>query len=78
MTEKQMIKANSLYKRRESLLKQKEIWEGATGFSEIDVVSKGCTRIIAHSFLDFFVVKTLALGNIEKELKEVQAEFDEL
>lgn len=41
MTEKQMIKANSLYERIESLLKQKEIWEGATGFSEIDVVSKG-------------------------------------
>lgn len=52
-----MIKANSLYKRRESLLRQKEIWEGATGFNEIEV---------------------LALGNIEKELKEVQAEFDEL
>lgn len=73
-----MVKANSLYERRESLLKQKEIWEGATGFSEIDVVSKGCARIIDYSFLDFFVIKTLALGYIEKELKEVQAEFDEL
>lgn len=73
-----MIKANSLYKRRESLLKQKEIWEGATGFNEIKVVSNGCVRIADYSFLDFFVVKTLALGNIEKELKEVQAEFDEL
>ena len=73
-----MIKANSLYRRRESLLRQKEIWEGATGFNEIDVVSKGCVRIADYSFLDFFTIKTLALGHIEKELKEVQAEFDEL
>lgn len=73
-----MIKANSLYKRRESLLRQKEIWEGATGFNEIEVVSNERFRRADYSFLDFFVVKTLALGNIEKELKEVQAEFDEL
>ena len=73
-----MIKANSLYKRRESLLKQKEIWEGATELKEIDVVTNERIRMTDCSFLDFFVVKTLALGNIEKELKEVQAEFDEL
>lgn len=45
---------------------------------EIDVVTNERIRMTDCSFLDFFVIKTLALGNIEKELKEVQAEFDEL
>lgn len=79
MTKEQMDTANSLYNKIGSLQNQKKIWEDAECFNSICVETKAERQIyVSRSYLDFEVIKTLALARIEKELKEAQAEFDKL
>lgn len=79
MTKEQMDTANSLYNKIGSLQNQKKIWEDAKCFNSIELLTKSERYMcVSRYYLDFEVIKTLALANIEKELKEAQAEFDKL
>lgn len=82
MTNEQLVEANELSKRIEYLEEQLRKWKRATSISSdavtiLDMDDR--TRIsVSSNFVNFDVMKALAISLIESELNECKMKFENL
>lgn len=81
MTEEKLQKANELKTKIDRIQKQLEFWKQAKRFNR-DAISmydyKNNSFEVNVCNIDFEVMKTLAISKIEKDLKAVTDEFNNL
>lgn len=84
MTEEKVKQSEELLKKLSWLKDQKSRWERACSFHRLEASDykgysgRGNTFSIDDSFINFDEVRLLAIAKIDKRIKEVQKEFDEL
>lgn len=84
MTEAKIRKGEELLKRLSHLRDQKQRWEKGDRFFLLEVCTVGDYDIaeshtsIDRSFVNFDEIKLLAIAKINKEISEIQEEFDRL
>ena len=81
MTNEQLVEANKISKRIEYLEEQLHRWKRAIVIScdAITILDKDRTRItVSSSFVNFDVMKALAISLIESELNECKMKFENL
>lgn len=84
MTEEKVKQGEVLLEKIAWLEDQKKRWEGSQEIRCLEVCNRdnygnaGRVSQVAKDFVNFQDLKLLALARIERRLKEVQAEFDNL
>ena len=81
MTNEQLVEANKISKRIEYLEEQLRKWKRAINISNdaITILDKDRTRIsVSSNFVNFDVMKALAISLIESELNECKMKFENL
>lgn len=80
MTEERLRKANELLKRIKEYQKEIDCWENAVRFrcDEIALRSNDTGYEVNAKYIDFEVMKTLALARLKKELEVLETEFKNL
>lgn len=72
-------RANRIKAEIKSLKEQKDIWEGATGFSnDVSVWNGSCKYTIRTSLIDFKELKNRTLAYINSKIEALEKEFKEL
>lgn len=87
MTEKQLTEGQNLIDKIKKLEKRIEVWNKSTGIDRLVLLypkenysyqSETCEDYNVSNYIDFDVVKTLALSNMNKRLNELKAQFQNL
>lgn len=80
MTEDKLQKANDLKTKIDRIKKQLDLWKQAKGMRDsINLCGANGHSVDVFSYnIDFEVMKTLAISKIEKDLKAVTDEFNNL
>jgi chaperonin cofactor prefoldin len=80
MTEERLKKANELLERIKEYQKEIASWEMAVRFrnKEVSLRSDDTGYEVRTGFIDFEVVKTLALARLKKDLEVLETEFKNL
>ena len=84
MTEEKVKQGEELLKKLSWLKDQKSRWERACSLQRLEVADykeyngRGNTFSIDDSFINFEEIKLLAIAKIDRRIREVQKEFDEL
>lgn len=84
MTEEKVKQGEELLKKLSRLKDQRDRWERGVCFFRLELADvKGYNRSqntfsIDDSFINFEEIKLLAIAKIDRRIKEVQKEFDEL
>jgi hypothetical protein len=84
MTEEKVKRGEELLKTLSHLRDQKQRWEKGEKFLHPEVCTIGeygkvlSSMSIDESFINFDEIKLLAIAKIDRRIKEVQKEFDEL
>lgn len=84
MTEEKIKKGEELLKKLAWLEDQKERWETCTEIRCLELCNRdvyghtGKVNQVSDDFINFEDLKLLALARIDRRIKEVQTEFDNL
>lgn len=84
MTEEKVKRGEELLKWLSHLKDQKQRWEKGEKFLHPEICTTGeygkvqSSMSIDDSFINFDEIKLLAMAKIDKRIREVQKEFDEL
>ena len=81
MTREQLFKGVELSKEISNLEEQLSTWKRANRFSDNEarlIDDKGYRCTTTTIYVDFNVLKTLTISNIEKKLNELKDEFQKL
>ena len=71
-------RAKELYEAIRNLINQKDKWNNANGIYNIQLKDGMAYTPVNVDYIDFEVLRTLVLAKINKELEQLQEEFDSL
>lgn len=87
MTEKQLTEGQNLIDKIKKLEKRVEIWNKSTGIHHLTLSypserysrqDETCEDYNVSAYIDFDVIKTLVLSNMNKRLNELKEQFQNL
>jgi len=87
MTEKQLIEGKNLIDKIKKLEKRIEVWNKSTGIDCLVLLypkenysyqSETCEDNNVSGYIDFDIIKTLVLSNMNKRLNELKEQFQNL
>lgn len=87
MTEEQLKKGQDLIEKIKKLEKRIEIWNKSTGIDRLVLLypseryscqSETCEDYNTSAYIDFDIIKTFVLSNMNKRLNELKEQFQNL
>nr|DAY45812.1 MAG TPA: hypothetical protein [Crassvirales sp.] len=78
MTLETLKRAKELYEAIRNLINQKDKWNNANGIYNVQLKDGMAYTPVNVDYIDFEVLRTLVLAKINKELEQLQEEFDSL
>lgn len=78
MTQETLKRAEELFEAIRGLINQKDKWNNTNGICNVQLKDGMAYTPVNVAYIDFEVLRTLVLAKINKELEQLQEEFDSL